>query len=515
MSSVRAPAVAGLFYPGEAAALRDAVDRLLGEMPLPRFGADRPRALIAPHAGYAYSGPVAASAFGRVAGAGATFTRVVVIGPSHYVAFRGIAAPRASAFATPLGEIPVDHAAIAGIPGVQLADEPHRREHAIEVELPFLQRALGRDRFGLVPLVVGDATGEEVAAALASFADDPKTLVVVSSDLSHFLPYEAAARRDQATAAAIERLEGDEVRAEDACGWLPIRGWLAWRGSGRCGSSGSICATVATWRPGIGGASSATAPGHFGATRRPGTPACLRPDVPRRVARGDLTMRQMSEAHFAVLRRHMVEVIAIHAELAEEELGKAALDPRVLAAMADVPRHRFVPSPLAALAYHDAPLPIGFDKTISQPFIVAVMTDLLAPLPTDSVLEVGTGLGYQTAILARLAGRVWSVEVVEELALEAEARLARLGYPNVEIRVGDGSRGWAEHAPFDKILVAAAAEVVPPALVEQLRPGGRMVLPLGGEEAQALTVVDKDDRGPGSSGGQLLPVRFSRLETMA
>ena len=113
MSSVRASAVAGLFYPGEAAALRDAVDRLLGEMPLPRFAADWPRALIAPHAGYIYSGPVAASAFGRVAGAGATFTRVVVIGPSHYVAFRGIAAPRASAFATPLGDIPVDHAAIA------------------------------------------------------------------------------------------------------------------------------------------------------------------------------------------------------------------------------------------------------------------------------------------------------------------------------------------------------------------------------------------------------------------
>ena len=152
-------------------------------------------------------------------------------------------------------------------------------------------------------------------------------------------------------------------------------------------------------------------------------------------------MRQMSEAHFAVLRRHMVEVIAIQAELAEEELGKAALDPRVLAAMGDVPRHRFVPSPLATLAYHDAPLPIGFDKTISQPFMVAVMTDLLAPLPTDSVLEVGTGLGYQTAILARLAGRVWSVEVVEELALEAEGCLTRLGCANVDIRVVDGSRG--------------------------------------------------------------------------
>ena len=225
-------------------------------------------------------------------------------------------------------------------------------------------------------------------------------------------------------------------------------------------------------------------------------------------------MRQMSEAHFAVLRRHMVDVVAIQAELADEELGKAALEPRVPAAMADVPRHRFVPSPLAPLAYHDAPLPIGFDKTISQPFIVAVMTDLLAPLPTDSVLEVGTGLGYQTAILARLAGRVWSVEVVEELALEAEARLARLGYPNLEIRVGDGSRGWAEHAPFDKILVAAAPEVLPPALFAQLRPGGRMVLPLGGEEAQALTVVDKDAAGQVKRRA-LLPVRFSRLETMA
>src|SRR5262245_47075120 len=223
-------------------------------------------------------------------------------------------------------------------------------------------------------------------------------------------------------------------------------------------------------------------------------------------------MRQMGEAHFAVLRRHMVEVIAIHVELADQELGKATLDPRVLAAMADVPRHRFVPAPLTSLAYHDAPLPIGFDKTISQPFIVAVMTDLLAPLPTETVLEVGTGLGYQTAILARLAGRVWSVEVVEELALEAEARLARFWYPDLEIRVGDGSRGWAEPAPFNKILVAAAADVVPPALVEQLRPGGRIVLPLGGEDAQMLTIVDKDKAGQVKRRA-LLPVRFSRLET--
>jgi protein-L-isoaspartate(D-aspartate) O-methyltransferase len=158
-------------------------------------------------------------------------------------------------------------------------------------------------------------------------------------------------------------------------------------------------------------------------------------------------MREMSEARFAVLRRHMVEVIAIQAELASEELGKPALDPRVLAAMANLSRHLFVPSALVSLAYHDAPLPIGFGKTISQPFVVAVMTDLLAPLATDRALEVGTGPGYQTAVLARLARRVWSVEVVEELALEAGARLGRLGYPDVDIRMGDGSRGWAARGP--------------------------------------------------------------------
>ena len=169
-------------------------------------------------------------------------------------------------------------------------------------------------------------------------------------------------------------------------------------------------------------------------------------------------MQAMREEHFAVLRRHMVEVIAIHVELASEEFGMAALDPRVLAAMERVPRHLFVPAPLAPFAYHDAPLPIGFDKTISQPFIVAVMTDLLDPRPHEVVLEVGTGLGYQAAVLAELAGRVWSVEIVEELATEAEARLRRLGYANVGIRIGDGSRGWAERAPFDKIVVTAAAE---------------------------------------------------------
>jgi len=161
----------------------------------------------------------------------------------------------------------------------------------------------------------------------------------------------------------------------------------------------------------------------------------------------------MEERHFAILRRHMVEVIEIYVQLAHQVLGKAALDERVLAAMGRVPRHAFVPASLLRYAYGDMPLPIGFDKTISQPFMVAVMTDLLEPQPEDVVLEVGTGLGYQTAILAELSLRVWTIEIVEELATEAEIRLLQLGYTNVGIRVGDGGQGWPEHAPFDKILV--------------------------------------------------------------
>ncbi len=225
-------------------------------------------------------------------------------------------------------------------------------------------------------------------------------------------------------------------------------------------------------------------------------------------------MKPMTEEHLAVLRRHMVEVVAIHADLMEEELGKAALDGRVVDAMLRVPRHLFVPAPLAALAYQDTPLPIGFDKTISQPFMCALMTDLLAPAPHEAVLEVGTGLGYQTAVLAELAGRVWSVEIVEEFAAGAEARLQRLGYPNVGIRVGDGSRGWAEHAPFDKVLVAAGAERVPPALLEQLKPGGRLVLPVGPAEGQRLTVTEKDAEDGCARVRELIPVLFSRLETV-
>jgi protein-L-isoaspartate(D-aspartate) O-methyltransferase len=223
-------------------------------------------------------------------------------------------------------------------------------------------------------------------------------------------------------------------------------------------------------------------------------------------------MKPMTETHLAVLRRHMVEVIALKADLMSEEIGRTALDERVLAAMRRVQRHLFVPPQLAAVAYQDTPLPIGFDKTVSQPFICALMTDLLDLHPHETVLEIGTGLGYQAAVLAELARQVWTVEVVEEFASHAEARLHQLGYSRVTVRVGDGTRGWAEHAPFDKILVTAAAEQPPEALLNQLAPGGLMVLPLGPEETQQLTMISKQANGQISTQG-IIPVRFGQLET--
>ena len=224
-------------------------------------------------------------------------------------------------------------------------------------------------------------------------------------------------------------------------------------------------------------------------------------------------MKPMTEQHLALYRRHMVEIIDMHFDLAGEEIGKEELDPGLRRALMDVPRHLFVPQSLMLMSYQDTPLPIGFDKTISQPIISALMIDLLAPEPHEVVLEIGTGTGYQTAILAELVERVWSVEIVEELASLAEARLQQLGYPTVDIRVGDGSRGWAEHAPYDKILVAAAAEEPPPALLKQLKPGGRMVMPLGGIEAQQLTAIDIDEAG-NTHTREVMPVRFSLLETV-
>jgi protein-L-isoaspartate(D-aspartate) O-methyltransferase len=224
-------------------------------------------------------------------------------------------------------------------------------------------------------------------------------------------------------------------------------------------------------------------------------------------------MKPMTEQHLAIFRRHMVEVVDIHFDLTESELGKPELDRQVREAMLDVPRHLFVPAQLAAVAYHDGPLPIGFDKTISQPYIGALMLDLLEVQPGHKVLEVGTGYGYQAALLAELGAEVWSVEIVEEFAGEASLRLQQLGYNRVQVRVGDGSRGWNEHAPFDRILVTAAAKSPPPALLEQLAPDGRMVVPLGPKEVQQLSVVTRS--GDEAELQEVIPVRFTQLESMS
>ena len=221
-------------------------------------------------------------------------------------------------------------------------------------------------------------------------------------------------------------------------------------------------------------------------------------------------MKPMTEQHLAMYRRHMVEIIEMHFDLSEEEIGRSAPDPRLRRALMDVPRHLFVPQSLAAVAYQDTPLPIGFDKTISQPFIGALMLDLLDVHPGSRVLEVGTGFGYQAAVMADMGATVFSVEVVEEFAEAAKERFGLIGY-DIDVRVGDGSRGWPEHAPFDRILVTAAAEAVPAALVEQLAPGGRIVIPLGGTDIQQLSVVEKDSSGQVET-REIMPVRFTQLE---
>ena len=219
----------------------------------------------------------------------------------------------------------------------------------------------------------------------------------------------------------------------------------------------------------------------------------------------------MTEADFAELRQRMVQEIVAKVIYTSAQLGKAALGRRVLDAMARLPRHEFVPLELQPFAYADSPLPIGCGKTISQPYIVAVMTDLLDIGPTDTVLEVGTGLGYQTAVLAELANRVYSVELIEDLAAQARHRLYRHGHHNVEVRIGNGCVGWPEHAPFDKVIVTAAPELIPPALIDQLKPGGRMVIPAGLPDAQQLMLVSKD-RNDFVSTTNILPVVFSLLE---
>ena len=221
-------------------------------------------------------------------------------------------------------------------------------------------------------------------------------------------------------------------------------------------------------------------------------------------------MKPMTDQHLALFRRHMVEIIDMHFDLAGDEIGTDSPDPKLRRALMDVPRHLFVPQSLMLMSYQDTPLPIGFDKTISQPFIGALMLQLLDVGPDAHVLEVGTGLGYQAAVMADMGAEVFSVEVVEEFAEAAKARFGVLGY-QIEVRVGDGSRGWLEHAPFDRILVTAAAEEVPTALVEQLEPGGRIVIPIGGKEVQQLSVIEKSASGEVQV-REIMPVRFTELE---
>jgi protein-L-isoaspartate(D-aspartate) O-methyltransferase len=187
---------------------------------------------------------------------------------------------------------------------------------------------------------------------------------------------------------------------------------------------------------------------------------------------------------FAAARERMVRTIRAH----------GCDEPAVLAAMGRVPRHEFVPEDVRRLAYADSPLPIGHEQTISQPFVVAFMTAALQPKKGDKVLEIGTGSGYQAAVLGELVEQVFTIEIVEPLAQRAAATLQRLGHANVHVRTGDGYRGWPEQAPFDAIIVTAAPDHVPQPLVDQLKPGGRMILPVGGE-SQRLVLIEKDDQG--------------------
>jgi AmmeMemoRadiSam system protein B len=228
MGEVRFPAVAGSFYPRDTKALRRAVrNQLEAERAGLRSEAPWPKALIVPHAGYDYSGPVAARAYLALEPSAEVVRRVVLVGPSHRVAFEGLAVPTCRAFATGLGSVPIDELAreqVLSLPFVHARDDAHRDEHSLEVQLPFLQEVL--ERFVVLPIVVGRATGAQVAEALEVVWGGEDTVIVISSDLSHFLDYETAKRRDAATALAIERLEPEHIGYEDACGCIGVRGIL-------------------------------------------------------------------------------------------------------------------------------------------------------------------------------------------------------------------------------------------------------------------------------------------------
>ncbi len=216
-------------------------------------------------------------------------------------------------------------------------------------------------------------------------------------------------------------------------------------------------------------------------------------------------------ADYAELRRDLMREVERDARRTAAYTGRGAFDVAVTAAMARIERHRFVPEALVPYAYRNRPLPIGYGQTISQPYIVALMTDLLDPRPGQVALEVGTGSGYQAAVLAELGLTVYTMEIIEPLAKSAQARLAALGYDKVRVRRGDGYNGWPDHAPFDALSVTAVGDHIPPPLIAQLKPGGRMVIPVGARfMTQQLVLVKKDATGKVTT-RQMLPVAFVPL----
>jgi protein-L-isoaspartate(D-aspartate) O-methyltransferase len=228
----------------------------------------------------------------------------------------------------------------------------------------------------------------------------------------------------------------------------------------------------------------------------------LSPALPESVGAQDAFARQRTE---------MVAEIAATARATGYETQRPVFGSRVMAAMGKVERHRLVPPEQVPFAYENRPLPIGHGQTISQPYIVALMTDLMDPKATDSVLEVGTGSGYQAAVLAELVSKVYTIEIVEPVGRRAAEDLAKLGYTNISTRIGDGYNGWPEAAPFDAIVVTAAAPTVPQPLLDQLKPGGRMVIPVGGQwQVQELLVIEKKPDGSTTT-RRTIPVRFVPL----
>ncbi len=218
-----------------------------------------------------------------------------------------------------------------------------------------------------------------------------------------------------------------------------------------------------------------------------------------------------AEDRYQLARKEMIDAIEADVSLTSGLIDKTRFDPRVMEAMSKVPRHAFVPPEKTEYAYENRPLSIGFGQTISQPYIVALMTDLLDLRPDAAVLEIGTGSGYQAAVLSGLVKAVYTIEIIEALGVAAERRLKRLRYENVRTRISDGYYGWPEQAPFDGIIVTAAVGHIPPPLIRQLKAGGRMVIPVGSPFLiQHLTLVEKDRNGEVRT-RQLLPVRFVPL----